>query len=456
MKGVVIAGTASGVGKTTITCGLIGALRTLGLVVAPFKVGPDYIDPSYHARVAGRPCHTLDSWMIPHAVLRQIFARSARDADVAVVEGVMGLFDGRSGGGEAGSTAEVAKLLGLPVVLVVDAAKTARSAAAHVLGFQRFDPALRLAGVILNNVASPNHAAICAEAIVAATGLPVLGALQRAETLRVPERYLGLVPTVEGRVAEQFFADAIERVSTQVDLAQLLRISAEAHDLEGSDEDSPWPAAALPERLTIAVARDEAFSFMYPENLDLLTSWGAVVAPFSPLHDRALPAGTTGVYLGGGFPELYAEALADNMPMFAALRAAAARTLPIYAECGGLMYLGEQLTDGAGLTHAMVGIAPLRSSMTRQKLTLGYRVATAQTDGPHLTRGQTVRGHEFHWSTLEESPAPKDSAYELDGMRHEGYARGNVWASYVHLHFATDAHIAPRFIAQCEAAASGS
>jgi cobyrinic acid a,c-diamide synthase len=456
VKGVMIAGTASGVGKTTITCGLIGVLRTLGLVVAPFKVGPDYIDPSYHARVAGRPCHTLDSWMVSHGALRQIFARATRAADIAVVEGVMGLFDGRSGGGEAGSTAEVAKLLGLPVVLVVDAAKTARSAAAQVLGFQRFDPALRVAGVILNNLASPHHAALCTEPITAATGLPVLGALQRTDALRVPERYLGLVPTVEGRVAEQFFADAIERVVAQVDLPQLLRIADEVHQPEIHDEDSPWPAVALPERLTIAVARDEAFSFMYPENLDLLTSWGAAVAPFSPLYDRALPAGTAGVYLGGGFPELYAEALAGNLPMLAALRAAAALNLPIYAECGGLMYLSEQLTDGTGRSHAMAGIAPLRSSMAQRRLTLGYRVATAQTDGPHLTRGQAVRGHEFHWSTLEQSPAPKDSAYEVDGGRHEGYARGNVWASYVHLHFATDTRIAPRFIAQCEAAASGS
>ncbi|GMU39327.1 MAG: hydrogenobyrinate a,c-diamide synthase [Chloroflexota bacterium] len=455
MKGVVIAGTASGVGKTTITCGLIGALRARGLAVAPFKVGPDYIDPSYHARAAGRPCHTLDSWMVPHDALRQIFERATRDADIAVIEGVMGLFDGRSGGGEAGSTAEVAKLLGLPVILVVDAAKTARSVAAQVLGFQRFDPDLRVTGVILNNVASPNHASLCTEPIEAATGLPVLGALQRTDALRVPERYLGLVPTVEGRVADQFFADAIERVSSQVDLTQLLRLAGESSARDASGDTSPWPAAALGERVTIAVAHDEAFSFMYPENLDLLTSWGAVIAPFSPLHDRTLPAGTAGVYLGGGFPELYAQGLSANMPMLASLRVAAARGLPIYGECGGLMYLGQQLTDNEGAVHAMAGIVPLRSSMAERRLTLGYRMATAQADGPHLTRGQTVRGHEFHWSTLEESPEPKQSAYATDRMRHEGYARGNVWASYVHLHFATDAHIAPRFIAQCEAAAAG-
>ena len=464
-RGLVIAGTASGTGKTTITCGLIAALRARGLRVAPFKVGPDYIDPTYHARAAGRACETLDSWMVPHAALRDLFARGAASADIAVVEGVMGLFDGRTGGGEAGSTAEVAKLLGLPVILVVDAAKIARSIGAQVLGYQRFDPDLAIAGVILNNVASDTHAALCTQAIEGATGIPVLGALPRDEALRAPERHLGLIPTVEGRVADAFFDAAEARVASRVDLDRLLAIAAGAAlDGGGQAEDARvdaalWPSTPVRERTPIAYAADEAFSFMYPANLDLLAAWGADLLPFSPLHDAALPAGARGVCLGGGFPELYAEALAANAPMRASVHAAAARGVPVYGECGGLMYLGETLTDEAGRAHAMAGVAPLRSSMVRRRLTLGYRTATARADGPHLARGRTVRGHEFHWSTLDAPPAAATAAYALGegGVEDasaavEGYARANVWASYVHLHFATDAAIAPRFVGACRAA----
>ena len=459
-RGLVIAGTASGTGKTTITCGLIAALRARGLRVVPFKVGPDYIDPTYHARAAGRACETLDSWMVPHAALRDLFARGAASADIAVIEGVMGLFDGRTGGGEAGSTAEVAKLLGLPVVLVVDAAKIARSIGAQVLGYQRFDPDLAIAGVILNNVASDTHAALCTEAIEGATGIPVLGALPRDEALRAPERYLGLIPTVEGRVADAFFDAAEARVASRVDLDRLLAIAGGAADVEGVTDSGLWPETPARERTPIAYAADEAFSFMYPANLELLAAWGAELLPFSPLHDAALPAGARGVYLGGGFPELYAEALAANAPMRASVRGAAARGVPVYGECGGLMYLGETLTDEDGRAHAMAGVVPLRSSMARRRLTLGYRTATARADGPHLARGHTVRGHEFHWSTLDAPPAAATAAYALGegdainapGAAVEGYAHANVWASYVHLHFAADAAIAPRFVQACRPA----
>lgn len=450
LAGVVIAGTASGTGKTTITTGLIGALRDRGFRVAPFKVGPDYIDPSYHARSAGHPCSNLDSWLLPHNALREVFTRATRDADIAVVEGVMGLYDGRSNEGEAGSTAEVAKLLGLPVILVVDAAKAARSVAAQVLGFQHFDPTLRIAAVILNNVGSANHAALCAEPITASTGLPVLGALIRNDALRLPERYLGLVPTVEGRIADDFFTAATERVATQLDLDHLLHIAAEAHPPSPKPyAESPWPTDPVPARTTIAVARDEAFSFMYPENIDLLEAHGAEIIPFSPLRDTALPAHARGVYIGGGFPELYAEGLAANAQLLASLRDAAARGLPIYAECGGLMYLAETLTAEDGRSHAMAGLLPLRSSMstTQRRLTLGYRVATAQHNGPHITLGETVRGHEFHWSTLDAPAEPARAAYTLaPDARPDGYASGNIWASYLHLHFASASSLAPCFV----------
>lgn len=455
MKGIVLAGTTSGVGKTTLTTGVIGALRSQGLRVAPFKVGPDYIDPTYHARAAGRPCRNLDSWMLPPEALLDIFARGTVDADVAVVEGVMGLFDGRSGSGEAGSSAEVAKLLGLPVILVVDAAKVARSVGALVLGYQRFDPDLRMAGVILNNVASASHAAICREAIVAATGLPVFGALMRDEALRAPERHLGLIPTVEGRVADAYFEAAATNVAAQVDLPALLACATIGYPPEhmpahpGTPSDL-WPSTPPSMRVPIAVAQDEAFSFVYPDNLALLEAWGGEIVPFSPLRDGGVPAGVGGVILGGGFPELYAEELASNRGMLASIRDTAARGVTVYAECGGLMYLGESLTDRDGRTHTLAGVTPLRSSMSRARLTLGYRTATARADGPHIKRGQTVRGHEFHWSTLDAPPRVDTAAYDLaESDTPEGYVRENVWASYVHLHFASDARLAPQFVATC-------
>ena len=454
-RGVVIAGTASGTGKTTITTGLIAALRARGLRVAPFKVGPDYIDPTYHARAAGRACETLDSWMVPHAALRDLYARATASADVAVVEGVMGLFDGRTGGGEAGSTAEVAKLLGLPVLLVVDASKIARSIAAQVLGYQAFDPALTIAGVIVNNVASETHAALCSEAIEAATGIPVLGALFRDEALHTPERHLGLIPTVEGRVADSYFEAAEARVASRIDLDGILAIAGTACGIEGDAVSGLWPEVPVRARVPIAYAADEAFSFMYPANLALLEAWGADLFPFSPLHDAALPQNARGVYLGGGFPEIYAEGLAANAPMRLSVADAAARGLPVYGECGGLMYLGETLTDEEGVVHPMSGVIPLRSSMTRRRLTLGYRTATARRDGPHLARGEAVRGHEFHWSTLEAVPAASSAAYALgDAGDLEGYASANVWASYVHLHFAADGRIVPRFVATCRGAST--
>ncbi|TAJ23370.1 MAG: cobyrinate a,c-diamide synthase [Planctomycetota bacterium] len=452
MRGIVLAGTTSGVGKTTLTTGVIGALRARGLTVAPFKVGPDYIDPTYHAKAAGRPCHNLDSWMLSHDALRDVFRRATVSSDFAVVEGVMGLFDGRSSSDEIGSTAEVAKLLGLPVVLVVDAAKVGRSVAALVLGYQQFDPDLRMAGVILNNVGSANHAAICREAILAATGLPVFGALTRDEALRAPERHLGLVPTVEGRLAESYFEAAANKVAEQVDVAALLEAGATPSMSSWTPPGGLWPASAPTARVPIAVARDEAFSFVYAENLALLEAWGAEVIPFSPLHDTRVPDGARGVLIGGGFPELYAEALASNRPMLESVREVAGRGVPVYAECGGLMYLGESLTDGEGRAHALAGVVPVRSSMSRARLTLGYRTATARADGPHVARGQTVRGHEFHWSTLEAAPSVDKAAYDLaEEGTIEGYVRGNVWASYVHLHFASDVGLAPRLVTTCAA-----
>src|SRR4051812_3856778 len=329
MIGLVVAGLASGVGKTTVTLGLIGALKRRGLSVHPFKVGPDYIDPSQHAQVAGRPSRNLDSWQVSESGLRELFARAAASADVALVEGVMGLFDGRTGAGEVGSTAQVAKLLDLPVLLVVDAAKAGRSVAAAALGARTIDPDIRIVGVVLNNVASERHAEIGREAIESLAGLPVLGWLPRDPELRQEERYLGLVPGAERMLSPALVERATTRVEAQIDLDRLLRLATVSPPAESSG--TLFPPEPIPARARIAVAQDEAFSFYYQDSLDLLAAWGAELVPFSPLRDERLPDDVGGVYLGGGFPELFAIELAVNASMLGSLRNAALRGLPIYA-----------------------------------------------------------------------------------------------------------------------------
>lgn len=453
MNGLVVAGVASGVGKTTLTLGLIAALKQRGLTVQPFKVGPDYIDPSQHTEVAGRPSRTLDSWLVPETALRELFGRAARTADVALVEGVMGLFDGRTGEGEVGSTAHVAKLLGLPVLLVVDAAKAARSVAATVLGCRALDPHLRIIGVVLNNVASHRHAEIGREAIESLTGVPVLGWLPRDRDLKQDERYLGLVPAAERLLPAGLAERAAACVAEHVDVARLLALT-ECSPPEAPESGLFPPQPILP-RVRIALARDEAFNFYYQDSLDLLAAWGADLVPFSPLRDDVLPADVGGVYLGGGFPELFAAELAENSAMLASLRAAAAAGLPIYAECGGLMYLQQSLATASGERHRMVGLLPGESAFTKARLTLGYREVQARQDTILQRAGETVRGHEFHYSVAD-GPDPTLAAYDvLGGPPHvEGFACGSVLGSYVHLHFGSDARLAPRFVDACAPAAA--
>lgn len=458
----VIAGTHSGVGKTTLTAGLIAALRQRGLTVQPFKTGPDYIDPTYHTLAAGRSCRNLDTWMVPPDRVRALFAHASRDADVAVIEGVMGLYDGLDYEGEKGSTAQVAKLLNAPVVLVLDASKMARSAAALALGYQHFDPDLPLAGFILNRVGGESHGQGVAMAIQRATDRPVLGWLPRDPALEIPERHLGLVPTAEPGRWRSFIEAAAGRVAHHLDLDRLLAIAQQAQPLS-----APIPLAIdvrsqrSGRRPVIAVAQDEAFSFIYPDNLDLLRIAGAEVAFFSPLRDAALPPGTAGVILSGGFPEFYAGPLAANTGMQRALRQVHSRGTPIYAECGGLMYLTQAIIDlphrgpfGRRAAHPMVGLLPGRSVMSQQ-LTLGYRLAQAAGDSWLLSAGETVRGHEFHYSTWEDRPADLPPAYSLlplNGQgdpQPEGVCLDNLRASYVHLHFWNKPELAARFVAAC-------
>ncbi len=416
----------------------------------PFKVGPDFIDPTHHTLAAGRTCRNLDTWMLPPERTRLLFEQVARSADVALVEGVMGLFDGAGYDEETGSTAQVAKLLDAPVLLVIDAAKIARSAAALAKGFQQFDPAVKLAGFVVNRVGSESHGCGVASAIAKSTGLPVLGWLPRDASVQVPERHLGLVPSVEAGNWPEFVAAAGKLVAKQLDLDRILALAGETCLPMATLE---RPVAKSGGKVVLAIARDEAFHFCYEDNLTLLEEAGATLEFFSPLRDERLPEGTAGILLSGGFPELYAEALSANRGMHQALRQAHVRGLPIYAECGGLMVITEAIVDFDGRRFPMVGLLPGHSVMTR-RLTLGYRQARAAATSWLYDENETIRGHEFHYSNWEQPPGRVPPAYALlprDGGGapwREGACVGSLWASYVHVHFWAKPELARRFVAK--------
>ncbi len=444
MKAVLIAGTTSGVGKTTIATGLMGVLRRQGYRVQPFKAGPDYIDPSYHTRATGEVCRNLDTWLLSRDAVLELFARAVAGKDIAVVEGVMGLYDGRSSMSDEGSTAELAKLLGLPVILVVDSRKGARSLAAMVTGYQAFDRKLEIGGVILNGIGSDGHLKLCREAIEHYTSVPVLGYLPRRDYLSLPERHLGLIPTVENPATDEFLQRLVAECEATFNVPEVLRLSEQAVVPESRAE--LFPSTNQAPVTTIAVARDKAFSFYYQDSLDLIEAWGAALAFFSPASDASLPGGTSGLYFGGGFPELYAKELAANSSLRAAIKSAARDGMPVYAECGGLMYLGESLTDLQGKEHLMAGVLPVQSRIDTPHLNLGYRTVRALSDGPLLRRGETVRGHEFHWSVLSGNNSGMNAYEVVSSPRREGFHVGNTVASYIHLHLASHPGMVHRFI----------
>ncbi len=448
---LVIGGATSGVGKTTVATGLMAALARRGLRVQPFKAGPDYIDPSYHTWATGVSSRNLDTWMLPGAAVQELFARAARGADVALVEGVMGLFDGYSGLDEGGSTAHLAKLLRAPVLLVLDAGKMARSAAAMALGYARFDPQLRVAGVLLNFVAGETHYGWLREAVEGQAGIPVVGYLPNDPALQLPERHLGLIPMAERKTVGPLLDRLVDTLERHVDLERILRLARGASPLPEVPA-RIFPAPPSPPSVTLAVGRDEAFSFYYPENLELLEAHGARIVFFSPLRERALPPGAQGLYLGGGFPEVYAKDLSANAAMLRAVRDAAAAGMPIYAECGGLMYLCEGIEDFDGARHPLAGLVPGWARMRKDRLHLGYLEAEAQAPSVVAEAGVRVRGHEFHWA--EWGPAAECApAYRIlnQGNRPEGFAQGNLVASFLHVHFGAAPEMAARLVAACAA-----
>jgi cobyrinic acid a,c-diamide synthase len=437
LSAIVVAGTHSGVGKTSVTLGLIGALRRRGLIVQPFKVGPDFIDPLHHQHASGRPPRNLDGWMLDPETNLKRFARATADADAALIEGVMGLFDGSDGKSDRGSTAEMAKLLGLPVLLVIDASAMARSAAALIHGYTSFDPDLRVAGVILNNIGSETHAGMIRDAVAGA--VPILGALPRAKDLVVPERHLGLHLPHEART--EYVEELATLIEAHIDLDALLSSSA--------IERRPAPAAAptVPPRGRLAVARDEAFCFYYTDNLELLEQAGAELVPFSPINEP-LPGNIDGIYIGGGYPELHADELADNKGTRDAIREFATAGGPVYAECGGLMYLAEML-ELNGNSYPCCGVLPFHTTMPAP-LALAY--VEVATTGGLFGSGQTARGHLFHHSTIVGTPAT-DRCYQIKTSRgeksDEGYQVNNVLASYAHLHLSSNPALAVAFVDHC-------
>ncbi|MDQ0797089.1 cobyrinate a,c-diamide synthase [Streptomyces sp. B1I3] len=440
---LVIAAPASGSGKTTVATGLMAAFAGRGLAVSPHKVGPDYIDPGYHALATGRPGRNLDAYMCGPELMAPLFAHGSAGCDLAVVEGVMGLYDGASGQGELASTAQVSKLLRAPVVLVVDASSQSRSVAALVHGFASWDPQVRIGGVILNKVASDRHEALLREALDE-SGLPVLGVLRRAPQVATPSRHLGLVPVAERQ------ADAVEavramgeRVREGCDLDALLALARSAPGLPDEVWEPERRAVGGP-RPVVAVAGGAAFTFAYAEHAELLAAAGAEVAVFDPLRDEKLPAGTAGLVIGGGFPEVYAPELSANEPLRGAVTALARAGAPVAAECAGLLYLAREL-DG----RPMCGVLDASARMS-QRLTLGYRQAVALSDSVLAVAGTRLRGHEFHRTVLE----PGAGATPAWGLhqperRVEGFVQGGVHASYVHTHWAASPAVARRFVERC-------
>jgi len=450
-----IAAARSSAGKTSIATGLMGALVQHGYRVQGFKVGPDFIDPGYHTAVTGRWSHNLDTWLLPPSQVKKLYEEAVADVDVAVIEGVMGLFDGLRGGGERASTAEMAKLIGCPVILVVDVSSQARSAVAEFMGCRAMDPDLHLAGVILNRVRSSSHLEIVKSSFME-FGIQVFGAVQEGSIPRFPERHLGLVPVIEQHEVKQTFDQLTKMISRQVDLAELLKTAGKAYDISGikceERAESHYLKTDFPEyKIRLAYAWDQAFNFYYQAGLNFLRKFGVELVPFSPLNDRKIPPEIGGILIGGGFPELFAEQLTDNSEMLKNLQNAHAQGMPIYTECGGFMFLCENLVDQEGASYPMSGVIPGKCRMKRRLVGMGYR--TAQALKPNIFCGthEVLRGHEFHYSNFIPKQIPFPWAFSLRGNdnKFDGYASGNLLASYLHLHFMSSFQATSNFLDCC-------
>jgi cobyrinic acid a,c-diamide synthase len=451
---VVIAATASGAGKTTATVALMGAMRARGLKVAAFKCGPDYLDPTYHERAAGVRSHNLDGWMMGRDAVIATFARASAGADLAVIEGMMGLFDSATPTGDEGSTAQIAKWLEAPVVLVTDASGVARTIAAVAAGFARFDPAVRLAGMICNRVGSRGHLDLLRDA---RPEVPIVGGFPVSAEFGFPERHLGLLMADESTVPQRLIDGWSRLAADWLDLDAIAEIARSAPALEaGRESEASETDRASQPRCRIGLAYDAAFHFYYEDNLSRLRSLGAEVVAFSPIGDRDLPEKIDGLYFGGGYPEAFARELSSNAAMLAAIRKFAARGGVIYGECGGLMYLAEGIATLDGARWPTAAIIPGVAAMSNRLQAIGYVEVETRADsiiGPAHTR---FRGHQFRYSTLEGA----DRSDRIDRIYNvaprwggaafaEGYRKGNVLASYVHAHWASNPEIAEAIVGAC-------
>jgi len=445
---LVIAGTSSNVGKTTVMVGLVRALRARGLQVAVFKCGPDYLDPTYHVRASGVPCHNLDGWMMGREAVLSTFTHASKGADIAILEGVMGLFDGASPTSDEGSTAEIAKWLQAPVVLVCDAGGMARSVAALAKGFTTFDAELQLVGLICNRVGSRGHLELLRTA--AGRSVPVLGGLPDEATLTFPDRHLGLRRADRTAVSEDVFVAWGNRVSEWCDVDAILALARTAPGLP--EIQASEPIVMQQGRCRIGLAFDEAFHFYYDDNLRRLESLGAELVRFSPIHDTHLPD-VDGLYFGGGYPELSAEDLSRNLSMRQEVASFAEAHGPIYGECGGLMYLSSGIRTLDGTLHAMVGLIPGEAEMKDRLQALGYVEVETQRQTLLGPEGLRFRGHQFRYSDLR-LQTEVECCYDVRRRRggeafHEGYQKGNTLVSYVHAHWASNPRLAQSFVQAC-------
>jgi cobyrinic acid a,c-diamide synthase len=447
---LVIAGSASGVGKTSLALGLTRALSRQGLQVQTFKAGPDFLDPTYLRLASGRTCHNLDGWMTSQRYVRELFASATADSDVAIVEGVMGLFDGASPAALDGSTAELAAWLDAPVILVANAHGAARSLAALVHGFAGFEPSVRVAGVIANQGGSVRHRAWLSEALSSRSLPPLVGMVPRGALPALPSRHLGLVTADQAGLSPAFLDQLADACLQHLDTDLLMELAHSAGEVE---IEPPGVRLAVATRtIRLGIARDEAFHFYYPDNLAMLQRGGVQLVPFSPLAENQLPENVDALYLGGGYPELYAERLANNAAMLAAVRQFAHGGGCIYAECGGLMYLGRSLTTPEGCRYPLTGVLPIDTAMRKSARMLAYAEAILAVDSLWGRAGQVYRGHEFHYSEITEDDTRSDGwqpAYRVRRrgaeLAAEGFAKGRILASYVHLHWASRAEAMDEF-----------
>ncbi len=483
-KGYVIAGPGSGSGKTTVCLGIMAWLRKQGYKVVPFKVGPDFIDPGHHARITGMTSRNLDGWMLSKEYNLNTFYQCSAQADIVIVEGVMGLYDGYDGKSDAGSTAQMAKWLNLPVILVVNAKSMARSAAALVKGFVEFDPEVNFAGVVFNNLGSKNHLKYLEDAAGEYLSVPVLGGILRNDRIAMPERHLGLVTDDEHMLKQEdidFLSDVIEEgIDTELLLKGVKSKRAYPH-VEGRSLPSKFrPGDIRAERYTlhshaehgnedknkekknlagdsslrIGIARDSAFCFYYQDNLDMLESNGATLVFFSPTEDKNLPENLSGIYFGGGYPEIFADRLSGNKTMRSQVKRASQNHMPIYGECGGFMYLCDQFIGEKGNAFPMTGCFPYSTRLLDRLKALGYREVVLKENTIVGLNGMKARGHEFHYSEIADPVPGIKQVYTISGRtgrnpQKEGFCVNNTLGSYVHLHFGSNPEFCSHFVEFC-------